>query len=123
MKRAPAPAVNDPADEVPCTAEQAATLTFEALAVEMPDRAQFMEHAENAFVCIRVGAAMPTKNPAELAVALKTLGESGIVQPLDEVNDTRQWFAGFVEFLEGVEARILISASRVAVHEPKGFKA
>ena len=111
----PPPAMNDPADEVPCTAEQAAALTFEALAVEMPNRALFMEAAENAFVCIRIGAAMLTKDPAELAAALKTLGESGILQLLEEVNDTRQWFAGFVEFLEGVEARMLISASRAAV--------
>lgn len=115
MEHVPAPAVNDPADEVPCTAERAASLTFEALAVEMPDRALFMEAAETAFVCVRVGAAMLTKDPAELAAALKTQGEAGILQLLEEVNDTRQWFAGFVEFLQTIEARILISASRVAV--------
>lgn len=110
----PAPDVPASADEGPCTIEEAAALSFDALPVEMPDRARFMDQAATAFVCVRVGVAMLTKDPAELAAALKMQGKAGIFELLEEMNANREWFAGFVKVLDAVEARVFVAASRIA---------
>ena len=60
---------------------------------------------------------MLTKSPDDLAAVLETHGPAGLVLLLEELNDTREWFANFVRVLEGVEARVLVAASRVAVKE------
>lgn len=112
--RLPAPNPPDLADDGPATIEQAAALTFDALPVEMPDRARFMDQAATAFVCVRVGAAMLTKDPAELAAALKMQGKAGIFELLEEMNANREWFAGFVKLLDAVEARVFVAPSRLA---------
>lgn len=114
MEHVPVPVMDDPADEAPCTIEQAAALTFDALPVEMPDRTRFMDQAATAFVCVRVGAAMLAKDPAELAAALKMQGKAGIFELLEEMNANREWFAGFVKVLDAVEARVFVAASRIA---------
>lgn len=95
-----------------------AAMPFEPLDLdlkEMLNRPRFLENAGNAYLGVGIGAAMLTKTPAELAAALKVLGEDGAFGLLDDLADTRTWFAGFVQLLEAVEARVLVAASRVAV--------
>lgn len=111
----PAPAVPDPADDAPATIEQAAALTFAPVGVVMPDRARFMDQALAAFGCIRAGAMMLNMTPDELAAVLKGHGGAGLSLVLDELNETRDWFAGFAKVLDAVEARVFIAASRAAV--------
>lgn len=117
MEHAPPPAASDLADDGPATIEQAAALTFEPMAVDMPNRARFMDQALAAFGCIHAGALMLAMTPDELAVVLKGHGGGNLSLLLAELNDTRDWFAGFVKVLDVVEARVFIAASRAVVKE------
>ena len=97
--------------------KKVATTKFEAFEpMEMIQPEAFIEHAKSAYRTLRVVNQMFCLDPQELAKLLLSGSETpdGMIGACQDITDTKEWFQGFANVLNAMEARCIVAMAIVA---------